>query len=146
MEADLTIREGLVIPGWELWFTASRSGGPGGQHVNTSSTRITLYWNLGGTVVLDEAARARVQRRLASRVNSEGILQVSAEDDRSQAANRETARERLAALVAESLIIQKSRRPTRPTRGSKERRITAKKQRSDLKRLRQTGPAGPDGP
>lgn len=139
MEADLPIpaRDGLIIPGWELWFTASRAGGPGGQHVNTSSSRVTLWWNLAGTTVLDEAQRARVQRRLASRINAEGILQVSAEDERSQLANREAARSRLAALVGEALHVQKARRPTRPSRGSQERRMTAKKQRGDLKRQRQ---------
>lgn len=140
MEADLTLPNGRVIPGWELWFTASRAGGPGGQHVNTSSTRITLYWNLAGTTALDESARARVMRKLASRINSEGVLQVSAEDERSQLSNRETARERLAMLVGEALVVPKSRRPTRPTRGSQERRISAKKQRGDLKKSRQGGP------
>lgn len=140
MEADLTVREGVVIPGWELWFVASRAGGPGGQHVNTSSTRVSLMWNLAGTTALDEVQRARVQRRLATRVNTEGVLQVSAEDERSQSANREAARERLAALVAQALEVPKARRPTRPTRGSQERRLTAKKQRGETKRQRQDRP------
>ena len=132
-----------MIPGWELWFVASRAGGPGGQHVNTSSTRVTLMWNLCGTTALDEGQRARVQRRLATRVNSEGVLQISAEDERSQSANRDAARERLAALVSQALEVPKARRPTRPTRGSQERRLTAKKQRGDVKRQRQDRPGEP---
>lgn len=142
MEADLTIRDGLVIPGWELWYVASRAGGPGGQHVNTSSTRVTLMWNLAGTTALDEGQRARVLRRLANRVNADGVLQLSADGERSQLANREDARARLAALVAQALVVPKARRPTRPTRGAQERRLTAKKQRGETKRQRQDRPEG----
>ncbi|MCK6570211.1 aminoacyl-tRNA hydrolase [Myxococcota bacterium] len=143
MEADLPVDETVTIPGWELWFTASRAGGPGGQHVNTASTRVTLWWNLTGTTALDEARRARVQRRLATRINAEGVLQVSAEGERSQLANREAARARLAELVAAALVVPKARHATRPTRGSKERRLTAKKARGDLKRQRQDAPESP---
>ena len=99
MEEDLKIKADLVIPGSELWFTASRSGGPGGQHVNKSSTRVTLHWDPSGSRVLNERQRERILRRLSPRVNSQGIVQVSVETTRSQLRNREMARKRLAGLI-----------------------------------------------
>ena len=114
MEADLQIDERRSIPGEELWFTASRAGGPGGQHVNTSSTRVTLRWSLDTSSVLDDALRAKLKLRLGGRVNLEGEFSVSADGERSQMANREAARERMAALIRGALVEQKKRRPTRP--------------------------------
>ncbi len=140
MEVDLPVREDLVIPGWEMWFTASRASGPGGQHVNTSSTRVTLHWRLSDTTALDTVQRERVLRRLANRVNADGVLQVSSEQGRSQLENKQAARARLAELVAAALMVPKRRRPTRPTKGSQQRRITAKKERAEVKKQRQKPP------
>lgn len=126
----------MVIPGWELWATASRSGGPGGQHANKVSTRISLHWDVNGTTALSEVQRSRVQRRLASRINSDGVLVVDADDTRSQHQNREVARTRLAELVDEALTVRPRRIRTRPSRRAKRRRVDNKKHRGRVKKLR----------
>jgi len=133
---DLPVRRGLRIPGSELREQASRAGGPGGQHVNKANTRVTLRWNLAGSAALSEAQRARIARRLATRVTRQGELVVHAADERSRARNRALARERLAALVRDALALRRPRRPTRPTAGGRERRLGAKQRRSELKRAR----------
>jgi ribosome-associated protein len=135
-EGVLEVSEGLAIPRWELEFRATRAGGAGGQHVNTSSTRIELLWNVARSTVLDEERRARVTARLATRIDGEGWLRVVSSARRSQQQNREAAEARLAELVRGALIVQKRRRPTRPTHASKEERIRAKKKRSETKRMR----------
>jgi ribosome-associated protein len=141
VEADLAVNARVTIPGSELEVSTSRSGGPGGQHVNTTDSRVTLRWNVPRSAALDEAARARVLELLGPRLTREGDLLVSVSDDRSQLVNRGLARERLAALVAGALHVPRTRRATRPTRGSQERRIAAKKRRGA--RLRDRG--GDDG-
>jgi ribosome-associated protein len=135
-EGVLEISEGLAIPRWELEVRATRAGGAGGQHVNTSSTRIELLWNVARSTVLDEERRARVTARLATRIDGEGWLRVVSSARRSQQQNREAAEARLAELVRGALIVQKRRRPTRPTRASKEERIRDKRKRSETKRMR----------
>ncbi len=137
---DLQVKERITIPGWELWFTASRSGGPGGQHANKTNSRVTLHWRVESTTALTAAQRARVMARLATRIDDEGVLQISAEDERSQHRNRELARERLAALVRDALHVATRRRPTQPTRGSRERRLQAKKAQSGKKAERRWRP------
>lgn len=138
MSDDLEIKRGVTIPGWELWHTTSTSGGPGGQHANKTATRVTLHWVPNATSVLSDrpVARAGMLRRLRSQLTSSGELQVSVQDTRSQSRNLELARERMADTVAKSLARRKRRRRTRPTRGSIERRIKAKKIRGEKKRLR----------
>jgi ribosome-associated protein len=136
MDDDLPINDRITLPGYELWFTASRASGPGGQHVNTSSTRVTLHWSVDNSAVLTTAQKARVRAKLANRINSEGVLQVSSEAGRSQHDNKEAARARLAELVAEALVVQKRRLRTRPTLGSQRRRVESKKQRGEVKKMR----------
>lgn len=133
---DLEIKDGLVIPGYELWFTASRSGGAGGQHVNKTSSRVTLHWSVSTTQALSDFQRGQVVRRLQTYINSDGVMQVSADSSRSQHRNRTEARERLARLVRTGLERKKRRRATRPTRGSQRRRLDAKKEHGEKKRLR----------
>jgi len=135
-ERMLEVTSTVEIPRAELEYRASRAGGAGGQHVNTSSTRIELRWNPGRSVALDEAARALVVERLASRLDGEGWLRVVSSARRSQQQNREAAETRLAELVRGALRVQKKRRPTRPTRASKEARIAQKRKRSETKRQR----------
>lgn len=135
-EEDLEVREGLTIPGWELWVTTSRASGAGGQHVNRTESRVTLHWSPATSSVLEEAERQRLRRHLQSRLSNEGVLQVSAETHRSQHRNREEARQVLADLVRRGLQRRKRRIPTRKTRGSERRRLEAKKQRGEKKRLR----------
>jgi len=125
-----------IIPWRELTFRASRAGGPGGQHVNTSSTRIELWWDAGATTALGEEARARILQRLAGRLDSSRRLRLVAAGSRSQLQNRAAAVERFRELIAGALRVRKPRRKTRPTAGSRERRIKAKKTRGLTKRLR----------
>jgi ribosome-associated protein len=136
MEKDLPIRDGIAIPGAELRFTASRSGGPGGQHVNTTSSRVTLHWDLAGTTALDPWRRARVMRRLRSRMTRSGEIQIHVEDERSQHRNREIARERLAELIREALRPRKRRVRTRVPAAQRKRRLEHKRRRAETKRRR----------
>jgi ribosome-associated protein len=139
-EAALRVDERLTIPGEELRFVASRSGGPGGQHVNTTSSRVVLLWDVEHSGALDPVQRARVLRRLRGRISRDGVLRVAADDERSQHRNRELARERLAALVAAALVRRRKRLPTEPTEAARRRRRDDKLRRGALKRMR--GPAG----
>ena len=138
----LEVTCGVFVPRGELTFRASRSGGPGGQHVNTSSTRVELAWDVGQTPSLTDAQRARVMEKLANRINSEGVLLLTEGGSRSQHQNREAVVVRFRALLAEALHVPKPRKRTRPPRAAKERRLQAKRQRSETKRLR--GPVRPD--
>ena len=130
------VRPGLVIPRHELTFRASRAGGPGGQHVNTSSTRVEVVWNARRSGALSEDERQRVLAKLASRLDADGNLRVVGSEYRSQARNREAAVERLGDLVRKALHVPKSRRKTTPTRASVEKRIQEKKKVSSKKRDR----------
>ena len=135
----LQVNERLAIPRAELEFRASRSGGPGGQHVNTSSTRVELLWNVRASAALDDAQRTQLLERLASRVDGQGNVRVVASDSRSQRQNRERAEERLAALLRDALVVRKKRRPTKPSRAAKEERLSEKKKRGERKKNRRGG-------
>ena len=126
----------LAIPVAELEYKATRSGGPGGQHVNTSSTRIELLWNVAASAALTEEQRERILRRLPNRIDQEGWLRIVASASRSQFQNREQATERLRSLVAEALRVPTARKKTRPTRASREARLAAKKRRAGVKDTR----------
>jgi len=142
MPRDLPVRPDLVIPGEELRESASRAGGPGGQHVNKASTRVTLRWSPGQSQALSEGQRARLRRRLAPRLTRRGELVLHAGANRSRARNREQARERLAALIREALAVRRPRRPTRPGAAARQRRVEEKRQRGRTKRAR--GPVPPE--
>ena len=129
--------DGLVVPAADLVERFSRSPGPGGQSVNTTDTRVELELDVRRTTALSDAQRARALRSAVLRAGPEGRLVVVASEHRSQHRNRVAARERLAALLREALAPPPPpRRPTRPTRGSKERRLQAKRERSMTKSLR----------
>ncbi len=132
----LRVNAHVAIPRHELDVRASRAGGPGGQHVNTSSTRVEVTWRPGTSAALTEAQRARVVAKLAGRLDSSGAMRVVAADTRSQSQNRELAEARLAEAVRLALLVPKVRRATRPTRASKERRLDAKKRGGEKKRER----------
>ena len=132
----LNVTPRLAIPRTELSYRASRAGGPGGQHVNTSSTRVELLWDLDGSSVIDDAERARLRVKLGARLDSEGKVRVVASDRRSQRQNRISAEERLAALIRHALVLPKKRRATQPTRAATERRLSEKKRRAEKKRDR----------
>jgi ribosome-associated protein len=133
---DLEIAADVVVPGAEIRESASRSRGPGGQHVNKAATRVTLRWNIRRSAVLDHARRARLLERLAARLTRTGDLVVHADAARSRARNREAARARLAELVAEALRVSPARRPTRPSRAARTRRVEEKRKRSGVKQRR----------
>ena len=136
MDGDLVVSPALAIPQAELEVRATRSAGPGGQHVNTSSTRIEVVWDVAASPTLGDEQRARLLARLASRLDTSGRLRVVAGTRRSQLQNREAALARLVELVAAALVVPKRRRPTRPTRASKERRLSEKRRRGEKKRER----------
>ncbi len=130
---------GLTIPDDELTEQFSRSSGPGGQGVNTTDSRVQLSLDLGATTALNDTQRARVLDRLAPRLVGT-VLTVTAEEHRSQRRNRAAARVRLAELLREAVVPPTVRRPTRPTAGSRRRRLEAKSRRSETKRNRRRPP------
>lgn len=132
----LRINGRLALPRSELRYAASRSGGPGGQHVNTSSTRIELWWDVATSPSLSDDQRERLLARLASRLDGSGRLRIVSAAHRSQLQNREAATDRFREIVAEALIVPKARRATRPTRSSKEARLRQKRERGAIKRER----------
>ena len=132
----LNVTPELAIPRSELEYRATRAGGPGGQRVNTSSTRIELLWDLTGSQAIDDDQRDRLRTKLVSRLDSDGRVRVVASAHRSQRQNRRDAEERLAALIKYALRVPKKRRPTKPTRAAKEKRLAEKKRRSVIKRER----------
>jgi len=132
----LRVDSALTIPESELSWRFSRSSGPGGQGVNTTDSRVELVWDAASSAALTPHQRERILARLQGRLAG-GVLTVTASEHRAQVRNRDAARTRLADLVAEALRPPSpSRRRTRPTRGATERRLSAKKQRTDTKRLR----------
>lgn len=126
----------LAIPDGELTFTASRSGGPGGQNVNKVSTKVTLAFDVAGSPSLSSEQKAHILERLATRISRDGVLRVVSQRHRSQAANREAAVERLVELLRLALAEEPPRVPTRPTRAAKEHRVASKKLRGRLKKRR----------
>lgn len=137
-DRTLSLGHGRSIPRGELVVRATRAGGAGGQHVNTSSTRVELLWNPRRSSALDEDERTRVTDRLAARLDAEGNVRVVASDTRSQKQNRELAESRLVALVRRALVVPRARKATRPTKASKERRLETKRRESRKKSERRT--------
>jgi ribosome-associated protein len=138
-EADgdgIRVTQTVVIPRSELVVRATRSGGPGGQHVNTSSTRIEITWDVMRTRALSEDERQRVVARLGARVSDEGTVRVVASDSRSQRQNRERAEARLSDLIRRALAVPKARKRTRVPRGAVEARLENKRHLRERKRQR----------
>ncbi|RED00200.1 ribosome-associated protein [Microbacterium sp. AG157] len=135
--SDVRVSAGLVIPAAELSWRFSRSSGPGGQGVNTADSRVELMWDATASTVLSRVQRERLIERLGDRLVG-GVLTIAASEHRAQLRNRDAGRARLAALVAEAVAPPAPpRRATKPTRGSRERRLQAKQRRTDVKRMRQ---------
>jgi ribosome-associated protein len=127
----------LSIPESEMTWRFSRSSGAGGQHVNTTDTRVELIWSLNDTAVLSPAQKELAATRLSNRLVG-GTITVVSSQYRSQHRNREAARVRLEELVAHAIIPPRTRHKTKPSRGSRERRLDAKKRRSSIKQGRGT--------
>lgn len=126
----------VQLPLAELEVSFSRSGGPGGQHANTSSTKVELRWDLEASSALTPQQKQLVHSRLGSRLTDDGVLVLQSSEHRSQTRNREAAVARLVALLGDALRVSPTRRPTRPTRAARQRRIEAKRRRGDTKALR----------
>jgi ribosome-associated protein len=144
MPDDLRVNGWLLIPGSELHERFSRSSGPGGQSVNTADSRVELSFDVAGSAALPEWARARITERLSGRLVG-GVLTVAASEQRSQLANRQGARVRLAALLRDAVAPpRRPRVPTRPGRAANERRLEAKRNRGAVKRRRRFDSRDPE--
>jgi ribosome-associated protein len=140
VDVDLPLTPSVTIPGRELTWRFSRSGGPGGQGVNTTDSRVELSWDLASSGVLSPTARSRALDRLAGRL-VDGVLTVTASQFRSQLRNRQAARTRLAELVRQAIAPPApARRATKPSAGTRQRRLDDKRHRSQVKRLRRPDP------
>jgi len=132
----------FTVPLDEIEFRASRSSGPGGQHVNTASTRVEARWNVVESAALTDPQRRRLLDKLGSRIDSNGVLRVVAGERRSQLRNRDAAVERLNRLVQRALHTPKLRKKTKPSRAATEKRIEQKRRRGAQKQRRR--PPSPD--
>jgi ribosome-associated protein len=132
----LPIDDELSIPQAELSFRFSRSSGPGGQHVQKSSTRVELLFDVANSPSLTEAQRARLQDRLSGYVDTGGVLHLVAQSERSQLRNRQEVVERFQDLLRRALKRRKRRKATHPPASSRERRLRRKQRRSQIKQLR----------
>jgi ribosome-associated protein len=132
----LPINDVLSIPDDELTFTYARSGGPGGQNVNKVSSKAILRWTMTSSPSVSPAVKERIGRLEKKRVTTEGDLVIASQRFRDQERNREDCLERLREIVLRALIVPKVRRPTKPTKGSKRRRLEEKKRRSETKQGR----------
>jgi ribosome-associated protein len=135
-ENVLAVNDSVAIPRAELDVRVSRSSGAGGQHVNKTSSRVEIFWNIPASRALTNDQRVRLLDKLSSRLTSEGSIRVVASDMRSQSRNRDLAEDRLAELVRRALLVPRKRKPTRPTRAAKEARLETKKRHSNKKRNR----------
>ena len=135
-ERLIPINAEVQIPLAELSFRFSTSSGPGGQHVNKSATKATLLFDVAHSPSLSEAVRERLLKKLANRIDKEGVLQLQVQSSRSQHRNRDTAVSLFQQLLAEALKKQKKRRHTKPSAAAKEKRLSEKKLRSERKRER----------
>lgn len=130
MAEELRVNERLSLPLAEIELRASRSSGPGGQHANVTASRVEAVFDVESSSALDERQRARLRERLGP------VVTAVAQDARGQARNRELALERLAAKLATGLRVQRKRRPTRPTKASRRRRLEQKRRTGERKRTR----------
>lgn len=132
----IEINPGLAIPESELTFRASRSSGPGGQNVNKVNSRISIEFDLDGSPSLSDDQKARIREKLAARISTEGILQVSSQKFRTQRGNRDEAIAQFARLLRSALHEKRKRKKTRVSKAAKQKRLDDKKARAQLKRNR----------
>ncbi len=136
LDTDIVVTPELSIPRAELDFRATRAGGPGGQHVNTSSTRVELLWDVNASPSITETQRERLKLKLSKRIGADGVLRLTSAASRSQHQNKQDVIERFARILDQALRLAKPRKKTRVPRAAKEARLKAKKSRSRVKQQR----------
>ena len=135
----IEITPALHIPESELTFSASRSGGPGGQNVNKVNSKVSVEFPIGASAALSEEQKARIRQKLATRITTDDVLRLSSQQFRTQHANKDAVIEKFAALLRQALVEQKPRKKTRVSKAAKERRVVAKKLHSEKKKNRSAG-------
>lgn len=132
----MIVNDRISIPDEELTFTYARSGGPGGQNVNKVSSKAILHWNLAANASVPAEIMARLRLQQANRISNDQELVIQSQEFRDQEKNRQACLNKLRDFLLQAATVPKKRRPSKPTRGSKERRLTAKKRRSAIKSSR----------
>lgn len=136
MKHDVIVKIGVTIPAQELEITTSRAGGPGGQHVNKTDSRITVRWNVYSTIALNDIQKSRVIAKLQPQLTSEGDFMIHSSEFRSQEQNRRAALDRLAQEVRKALYIPKKRIPTKASRSAVKNRLESKARTGVIKKMR----------
>ena len=136
MHNNLFIQDGIIIPEHELIISSSRSGGPGGQHVNKTNSKIIINWNPLQSTAFQEDIKSRILENLKNKLNAEGFLVIHNSKTRSQIQNKSLAYQELAKQIRKALYVPKKRNKTKSTKSAQEKRLKKKKQRSEIKKLR----------